>query len=147
MICIFMFLYGMMYVVKTIQLNEKTNPLDGAFLSEKNNLLNKPFKVLDWEQMVDLCIEYDILNAFVGLAEDWIATCAMAIEYGVPYDYGINIPYGYCLASRWATPCLYDDDNTIAYECYYETYNFNWDKHAKGWWPNDTKERYIYERK
>ena len=68
------------------------------------------------------------------------------IECREPLKYGINVPYGYCLASRWATPCLYDEDEDIAYECYYEVYDFDWDKHAKAWWPDETMVRYIYER-
>lgn len=138
---------GVIMMDKIIQLTYEANPFEGELQNMISAYNDKPFKVLYWEQVVDLCIEHDIINASVGLAEDWMPTCSALLDYGIPYDYGVNVPYGYCLASRWATPCLYDEDAEIAYECYYETYNFDWDKHAKAWWPNDTKERYLYERK
>lgn len=131
-------------MVKIISL--ENNYFDNITKIEKSILLRSSFKILDWEQAVNLCIEYDIYNAYVGLAEDWNATCAQMIKNGEPCPYGINIPYGYCLASQWATPCLYDEDIDIAYECYYKQNKIDWDTHAKGWWPDETIMRYIYER-
>lgn len=137
---------GVNLMVKTISLIMHSNPLDSVMHSRKNALLKLPFKILNWEYAVDLCVEYDIFNAYVGLAEDWKFTCAQMIEDGEPCIHGINIPYGYCLASQWATPCLYDEDGDVAYECYYQQNNINWDIHVKSWWPDNTMMRYIYER-
>lgn len=103
--------------------------------------LGKPFKVFDFKYAVKLCRRHNIINAYAGLAEDWLYTKAPILQDGEICEIYDNFPYDFCIVSIWATPCLYDVDNDIAYECYYE--NDELVNSYDIWWPEDIKEKYY----
>ena len=128
---------------KVIALRHETDPIVGVRKTMKNDMLCVPSKVLDWDKAVDIIVGKDISNAHVGLAEDFFHTQGQATRDYVPVPVGHNMTFGVCLASKWATPCVYDEMNDIAYECYYEIPS---DEKVvdlmKVWWPEESLKKY-----
>jgi len=76
------------------------------------NSETRPGKVFDWEKAALILADKRIMNAEVGLDEDWGWTSDTLIADGLP-----NRDCGAYLHSIWATPVIkLDDDTTI--ECW-----------------------------
>lgn len=124
-----------------IQLTRVTPIEVGQMTAEIYRLLGKPFKIFDFKYAIKLCRRHNIQNAYIGLAEDWFYTKAIMLDDGMPCSIEDNIPYDFCIASSWATPCLYDVDTDVAYACYYE------DKEPVDsydiWWSEEMQQKYL----
>lgn len=128
---------------KTIPITAEADPLVGAKRSQKNAMLNKRAKTLDWDKLVDILIDKDIYSAYVGLAEDFYHTKGHLIHDYEPIEEGYNSTYGICMSSMWATPCVYDDVRNVAYECYRELRDDETTNESMSyWWYGDSLQRY-----
>ena len=78
-------------------------------------------KIIDWKKVFKTIKENNIKNAEVGLKFDFDETKGLLMVDGtLMYPLIDNSAYGIYLGSVWATPILYDLDNDISYDCYYE---------------------------
>ena len=102
---------------KTIGLKHETPVHIGAQRCKDNKLKGIPGKMFDWDKAVDIINNENISNAAIGLAEDWFHTSTKILEDGKPIQEEHMRVFAF---SDWATPCLYDYSSDIAYECWKE---------------------------
>ena len=102
---------------KTIGLKYETPVHIGAQRCKDNKLKCIPGKMFDWDKAVDIINDENISNAAIGLAEDWFHTGAKILEDNKPIQKEDMRVFAF---SDWATPCLYDYGSDIAYECWKE---------------------------
>lgn len=86
----------------------------------------KERKVFDWDKAARLIKESGTKNAQAGLKEDYEWTGGVIYSDGRP----VSKDYTY-LASVWATPTLYLDENEV--DCYVMESKASWDSDTK--WP------------
>lgn len=88
-------------------------------LGMQGRMLKSDRKIIDWSHVFHYITEYDIQNAEVGLEEDFNQTKGLLMKDGcLVYPLLEHSVYGIFLESTWATPILYDIDNSKAYPCY-----------------------------
>lgn len=89
---------------------------------------HKSLMVFDWDKAAELIRERRPKRAEAGLSGDWEYTGGVIYEDGLP----VRDDYTY-LASTWATPELYIDDECV--DCWrYQDDTPDWDAHTK--WPD-----------
>lgn len=107
---------------KVIELIHSTPIQLGVQYRQENARNGIVGKMFDWDKAMKIINLKHIANASIGLAEDWFFTGQQIIKDGEPYyseeSHGDNIRY--FAFSDWATPCIYDMDKDVAYECWTE---------------------------
>lgn len=90
----------------------------------------KPARFFDWDRAAQLIVEKKSDEAFAGLAEDYNFTSGEILVDGKPIKDG-----GCYLASTWATPTLYLEDESIACHILEAEAKERW---GEGWGPSST---------
>jgi hypothetical protein len=108
--------------------------------------LEKPMRLdkirkFDWNQAVDIIRRMELRNAVGAIAEDYKFTAARILEDGEI----AKAPWSRCFATDWGTPCLYDEINDIAYECWTELKDDEDFIFAAvtEWWPESAKQKLL----
>ena len=101
-----------------------------AFMMGETHRNNK-MKVFDWNKAAELIIKYNLTDADARLIEDWASTGGNILTDG-----NLNINSYTYLASTWATPVLWTDEEI--YECWTWEDETNWNSHTK--WPQSAIE-------
>lgn len=93
----------------------------------------------DWDKAVDIIKKKKLYNAVAALAEDYMWTSARILNDGQVTE----MPWMHFFASKWATPCLYDEINNIAYECWTELKPEEdlLTVATEEWWPDSAKQK------
>ena len=100
--------------------------------------VNAESKVFDWDKAASLLLEYDAVDAYAGLKEDWVATWGEILRDGKIVAKG----YMY-LASNWATPVVdisSRDGKNYEFDCYKMEHETEWDANTR--WPSSAKKIY-----
>ena len=101
-----------------------------AFMMGEANRNNK-MKVFDWNKAAKLIVKYNLTEADAGLIEDWFWTGGNILTNG-----NLNINSYTYLASTWATPVLWTDEEI--YDCWIWEDETDWDSDTK--WPQSAIE-------
>ena len=92
---------------------------------------NDRLKVFDWNKAAQLIVKHKLTDADAGLKEDWTFTGGNILTDG-----NLNINSYTFLASTWATPVLWTDEEI--YECWAWGDETDWDSDTK--WPQSAIE-------